>query len=356
MIGIIDYDLFTKSKGSKLYYPNLEVMKIYSYYKWDKAQFCRLIPPDEEIDTSSYELIYFCSNDIECVIPQSFRAQNVIYCGQAFGRGKYLPFKEELIDFTLPKISIYQDFLQKKYKEDGVKTADINKFLDASYSRTYIQNTILPLSPVKKNKKVILYDDIFFYDGWENVLDKIINKKPRSITYINPIICNNLDSFITIRKKPLISRSNEYILNLHYSNKELQQIVEEYKKFLLGDVLKTSKVYLSIGGAQKSQLAGVSDLLNKLNILYYFWSLDIPIKLKYIKPNIGSKHDYKEFFLQVERWSSLSNEKMINNPLRGFFKTKSKEQYEEILKYFPSSEYLFSTCYNNLKEGGYWRL
>ena len=46
----------------------------------------------------------------------------------------------------------------------------------------------------------------------------------------------------------------------------------------------------------------------------------------------------------------------MNNPLRGFFKGESKKQYEEILKYFPNNEYLFSTCFNKLSEGGYWRL
>ena len=183
MIGLVDRDLFVKSTDTKLYYPNLEIMKLYNYHKVESGRFCRLISPFEEINASSYDEIYFCSNDIECNIPVQFRAPNVKFCGQAFGRGKYIPFKDELIDFVLPKISIYQEFLQKKYKEDGVKTKEINKFLDASYSRTYIQNVILPISPIKKNKRVILYDDIFFYDNWEKVIDKIIEKKPITIIF-----------------------------------------------------------------------------------------------------------------------------------------------------------------------------
>ena len=356
MIGLVDRDLFVKSTDTKLYYPNLEIMKLYNYHKVESGRFCRLISPFEEINASSYDEIYFCSNDIECNIPVQFRAPNVKFCGQAFGRGKYIPFKDELIDFVLPKISIYQEFLQKKYKEDGIKTKEINKFLDASYSRTYIQNVILPISPIKKNKRVILYDDIFFYNDWEKVIERIESKKPKTIIYINPIVCNTIEEFIIMRKKQIISRSNEFILNFHYSNKELKQVIDENKNFLLGDILKTSSVYLPIGGAHKSQLACIADLFDKLNILYYFWSLGIPIKLKYIKPNIGTKHDYKEFLQQVERWSCAFNEKTLNNPLRGFFKTKSKEQYEEILKYFSNSSYMFSTCFNDLKEGGYWRL
>ena len=115
-------------------------------------------------------------------------------------------------------------------------------------------------------------------------------------------------------------------------------------------------MFLPIGGAQKSQLASVNDLFDKLNLLYYCWSLGLPVKLKYIKPNIGTKHDYKELFQKVEKWSSSFNDKTMNNPLRGFFKGESKKQYEEILKYFPNNEYLFSTCFNKLSEGGYWRL
>ena len=59
MIGLVDYDLFTKSVNQKLYFPNLEVMKLYSYYKNEKGGFCRLISPFEKIDIASYEKIYF---------------------------------------------------------------------------------------------------------------------------------------------------------------------------------------------------------------------------------------------------------------------------------------------------------
>ena len=356
MIGLVDYDLFTKSINQKLYFPNLEIMKLYNYYKNEKGDFCRLISPFEKIDIASYEKIYFCSNDIECEIPTVFRGSNIEFCGQAFGRGKYIPFQNELIDFMLPKIAIYQDFLQKKYKEDGVKSTDINRFLDSSYSRTYINGNILPLSPIRKGKRVILYDDIFFYDSWENVIDKIIEKKPITIIFINPIICSTIQEFIAMRNKSAVSRSNEFIWNFHYSDKEFKRVIDENKNILLGDIFKTTKVYLPIGGAQKSQLASVNDLFNKLNLLYYCWNLGLPVKLKYIKPNIGTKHDYKELFQKVEKWSSSFNDKTMNNPLRGFFKGESKKQYEEILKYFPNNEYLFSICFNKLSEGGYWRL
>ena len=118
MSGLVDYDLWENS-STRLYVPNLEIMKLATYYKLEKRHFCRLISP-EETELVGYDKIYFFSEQSECQVPEAFkRFENIEYGGLAFTRGKYKPFENEIIDYTLPKTFIYKDFLQTKYA-DGI--------------------------------------------------------------------------------------------------------------------------------------------------------------------------------------------------------------------------------------------
>ena len=57
MIGLVDFDLLTRSSKS-LYIPNLEIMKLATYYKTEEKQFCRLMSL-EETELNTYDKITF---------------------------------------------------------------------------------------------------------------------------------------------------------------------------------------------------------------------------------------------------------------------------------------------------------
>ena len=59
MIGLVDYDLQTTSLVG-LVPPNIEIMKLATYYKNEENTFCRLIDLKEQ-ELSSYDKIYFFS-------------------------------------------------------------------------------------------------------------------------------------------------------------------------------------------------------------------------------------------------------------------------------------------------------
>ena len=115
MIGLVDIDL-QQSTSINLCPPNLEIMKLATYYKTEENLFCRLINLDET-ELTSYEKIYlFSEAESQPQIPEAFlRARNVIYGGTAFTNGIYKPFENELIDYTIPKTYIYKPFLADKY-------------------------------------------------------------------------------------------------------------------------------------------------------------------------------------------------------------------------------------------------
>ena len=93
MIGLVDLQLQSWDKP-QLCPPNLEIMKLATYYKQEENKFCRLINLDET-EFGGYEKIYIFSESKEFVkVPDALkRAPNVIYGGTAFTNGKYIPFE-----------------------------------------------------------------------------------------------------------------------------------------------------------------------------------------------------------------------------------------------------------------------
>lgn len=106
MIGLVDLNFQTAE--STLPPPNLEIMKLAEYYKREENMFCRIINLDET-ELSGYERIYVFSENDGCItVPEAFRrASNIIYGGSAFTNKIYVPFENELIDYTIPRANIY---------------------------------------------------------------------------------------------------------------------------------------------------------------------------------------------------------------------------------------------------------
>ena len=106
-MGLVDLQLQSWDKP-QLCPPNLEIMKLATYYKQEENKFCRLINLDES-ELSNYEKIYIFSESKNFItVPEAFKkATNVIYGGTAFTNNKYVPFTNKIIDYTIPTPGIY---------------------------------------------------------------------------------------------------------------------------------------------------------------------------------------------------------------------------------------------------------
>ena len=359
MIGLVDYD-YSSTKSRTNLIPNLEIMKLAEYYKLEKNEHCRLLSL-EEADVSNYDKIYFFSEShVQPQIPEAYlRASQVIYGGTAFTKGKYIPFENELIDYTLPKPNIYTDSLKIKYNE-GVKANIISGFLDNSYYRWYGKER-LPIPPIMSNKRIILYDRDFFYPDWREILKEIIARKPSSIFRIHPIVCHKLSDFFEARNFPKLQRSNNYILDLNIPLTEVYYMINKYKKYFLADITKFSNVYLPLGGSYFTCFQYYKDMVYKLNLLYCFWSSNIPIKIWYEPPFIGYNNPLKNLSEKIETWANLSSAAnrtcTINE--RIFRKTKESIWIKErdlLLKFHPTAQDLFDQSYEKVSKGGRWRI
>ena len=138
MIGLVDYDFYSSTSVTKLI-PNIEIMKLATYYKAEKNTFCRLIDLGEE-ELTIYDKIYFFSESEKPIeVHSAFKkADNIIFGGTSFTK-QYLPFEDEIIDYTIPRPIIYKEILKKKYA-DGIKSNIISHTLDDSYYRMFAGN------------------------------------------------------------------------------------------------------------------------------------------------------------------------------------------------------------------------
>lgn len=360
MIGLLDYDWCVSNKTSVLL-PNLEIMKLATYYTKEEKQFCRLLTLHEK-ELNNYDKIYFFSEKHKNLeIPKNFLQQdNVIFGGTALTKGKYIPFENEIIDYTIPKPSIYKEFLKQKYN-NGVKSKVIGHVLDDTYYRNYAGKNKLPLPAIIPKKRVFLYDRDFFYQDWQETLDTIISHAPASIVRLHPVHCHTLTEYFTLRNYPKFSRLNDIVLDLKIPTSEIPYMLSKYKKHFLADILKTSNVYITLGGSLPSKEKYFKDFIYKLNFLYSFWSKGILLRIKFEEPDYGYDNPLYNISKLIDKIFNISYEERKDNILNERIEKKQKNnlyipERDLLLKAYPSAKDLFYQSFNIVLNRGYWLL
>lgn len=350
MIGLIDPSFTWHNKKAEV--PNLEIMKLATYYRLEEKEPCHLILPGES--TAGYDKIY-CYSEFSNEVPQEVRAaKNIIYGGPAFTGGAYVPFENFKIDFTQPRTTIYNDY----FKQCNFTPEKIMKILDGIYYRMYAGEEKLPTTTITSGNRVYIYDANIFVKDWQDIVGYLESKKPSSIRTIHPITCTTMSQYMALRNFAKLSRGNDVYLNLPVKKEEYGFFFKEYERYLLGDILKSTAVYIPFGGEKLTYTDYYKDLIKALNILYSYWARGIPIKLKYIRPSFHRLTKINDLSIFIERWSSLSNDNDLNRSIKDkFYKTPRPEklQYEEMIRWYPGSKNLFIQNFNALRAKKYWR-
>ena len=263
--------------------------------------------------------------------------------------------------YTIAKPTIYKDFLKDQYNA-GIKAKVIEHVLDDSYYRIFLQNKPLPIPPIRAKKRVFIYDRNFFKEGWQDIFDKISERKPSSIYCIHPIICKTLTDFISIRSFNKLARSNTIILDLNIPLDEVYYLLKSYKNLFLADIVKTTPVAIFLGGSFPTSFQYYKDFIYKMNLLYSFWSKGIELKIKYDYPKIGFNNPIENLEIAIESWTN-GNGKYERTLEDKITKHLSKEQIQILdkekqllLKFHPEIKDLFTQNFNMLQKGGYWRI
>ena len=360
MIGLVDLQLQSWDK-LQLCPPNLEIMKLATYYQAEENKFCRLINLDET-ELGGYEKVYVFSESKDFVtVPEAFkRASNVVYGGTAFTNGVYIPFENKLIDYTLPRTRIYAQFLKDK-REAGINDKEIGRLLDNTYYRWHAGNEVLPLPSIQKRHRIYIYDRDFFQEGWRNIIDRIMNRHPSSINFIHPAHYKKISDFLEVRENSLIAKGNDAYLDLQIPLKETPILMKHYKNRLLAVINQSSQIYLSLGGSFHYKTDYLKDIIYKLNLLYVFWSCNIPLKIKYEEPSLGCYSPIPDISKLISTWSQgeTCNYKSIIDRIPKDKKLTEirpeREQLKIILDRYPNSETLFRQTTETAKQGGFWK-
>lgn len=359
MIGLVDYDFLTSSSKTSII-PNLEIMKLAAYYRKEENEFCRLLTLEENQDLNTYNKIYFFSEqNVQPKIPPIFlKAENVLFGGTSF-TNNYVPFKNSIIDYTLPSVQIYKELLKQKYN-DGIKTSVIEHVLDNSYYRMYAGDNKLPIPPIRKNKQVYIFDKQFFIGEWEKIITDITERHPSTIKCIHPIICKTLSDYLKVRNYPSVSRANIIILDLNVPSDEITIMLNKYKNQFLADITYHSNVCLPIGGDYKSKTLYYKDFIYKINLLYSFWSKGIPINIFVRQCSPGFVNPIINLEIALS-YINFQNKKHFDYTLQDKIPKKKKnnilaDEYNELIKFYPDAKDLFTQSFNQLKLKGVWRL
>lgn len=360
MIGLVDLQLQQWQKPS-LCPPNLEIMKLASYYQREENKFCRIIGLDET-ELGGYDKVYVFSESKDFItVPEAFRrASNVIYGGTAFTNGIYIPFKEKLIDYQFARPNIYKEFLSMKYNE-GIRAKEINKLLDNSYYRWHAGEEELPIPSIQKRHRIYIYDINFFQDGWQQVINKILARNPSSINFIHPAHYKKISDFLLVRENGLIAKSNDVFLDLNIPLKETNILMKHYKNRLQAVIVPNAQIYLPLGGSFQYQNEYYKDIIYKLNLLYVFWSCGLHLKMKYEEPSLGYYNSIADISKLIATWTqgeTCYSKSIIDRIPKDKNLSEirpEREQLEIILKKYPSKATLFRQTKETVKQGGFWR-
>lgn len=355
MIGIYDYDFTLRGKGRGLPPPSIEAMKMATYLKRYEKKPYRLLTSLEQI--LNCEKVYFFTNQIVEEIPtEVFFYDNIEFYGEYMSE-----VLSPLIQHMAPDVSLYKEEIQKRIAEDKVSSAKALSFLDSIYYQAKINGETLPVPPMSSKKKIYIYDKDFlgYEDCWE-ILDKIIEKRPSTIHMTEMIQCHTMKQFLFLREEyEKVSRANKIALDYFVPLHQLEVYFGKYKMKLLGEITKNSSVYIYLGKCYGAQAYNntfyVKNILYCLNLLFSYYSRNIPIMAEIYYPKFEEDNPYIEIYKAIKSWANNEDWDII---LQDSFRTKlQKEKLKQLLDKHPIMKPFFSYSKNKLKDTrGIWRI
>lgn len=356
MIGIYDWD-FSCYKGKGLSTPSIEAMKMATYVKRYEKKPCRLLDSLEQI--LNCEKVYFFSNKVvDDLPPDVFFYDNVEFYGN------YLAEQiSPLIQHMPPYVDLYKDHIQKKIADKRVSPTKALTFLESIYYQAKVEgeDKTLPLPPFPSQRRVYIYDRDFlaYEDCWE-ILDSIIEKKPTSIYMTEMIQCHTIKQFLYLREEyERVSRSNKIALDYFVPLHQLEVYFGKYKMKLLGEITTNSSIYIYLGKSYGAQAYNntfyVKNILYCLNLLFSYYSRNIPVMAEIYYPKFEEDNPYLEIYKAIKAWANNDD---WDVELQTSFRTKiQKEKLKQLLEKHPIMKPFFSYSKNKLKETrGIWRI
>lgn len=333
-------------------------MKLAEYLKKEKNIPCRIILPDEK-NVNLYEKIYYCSDIIEKIPGFLYECNKLEFIGEAYDD---FDFDDELIDYMIPRPEIYKEYLRTYCANGKVPLREIETFLDATYYQVWDEiGDQLPIPPIKKGKRIYLYDTKLIRDGIDEVFQEISERSPRTIKTIYPIRVKNFQQFLLVKEElSELSETIDFIFDSSFSLFDLKNEIEKYQEELRAYIGYSTNFFIPFGGLKgvaNTEIGYSRDLFRALDVIYTFWSFNIPVKLKYIEPALGKNNTQERLHKYIEKWSiNISTKKGRDAAIdRKGISKEIQESCHRISLLMPRSHDFFVQTYNNIKKRGKWK-
>lgn len=331
-------------------------LKISSYYKrYEKNENVFLIKDLKSIE--KYDKVYFVSNKILEEIPQEVLvAPNVLFYGE------YLPDDiPELYHHMIPDVTLYNETVQRLLTEEKITTERALTFLSSSYYQAKVGDTYIPIPPIEPRARIYVYDKDFLAqpDCW-NIFDRIIERKPASIFFVEPLRCHTIKQFLHLREEyERVSRQNKIILDYFVPYDDFDLYFGKYKLKLLGEITTSSHISIYLGKNYKSDVYSemfyIHNIFYCLNLLFSYYSRNIPIFTEIYYPPNQPLTIYTEIYKVIRAWVNSSDKDKTFGEC--FWTKKQKKILKQLLDKNPTFEAFLPKSKNKLKNTrGIWRI
>lgn len=317
VVGLLDQDALLYPHSFR---PNLEVMKLSTFYK-NKKEIVRLVM--DARTTDQYSKVFLRKNKIDNSYPDTLLCKpNIAFGGLAFTDNKYKPLSEE-IENCLPDISIY-DKLIPNLKMGRIQKADFK----GSHLRLSTDGKTCNVDYDKFlfNGNAIIHDNnLFDLEGsYDALLD--ISKKYLIMTRYGPQMKKNeIEKWLNNIR--FYKNSTKFVVKDNLSNYEFKQLVE--MSYLLNFNFGTLPI--------KNEVALLDEIEQTVRRILYLKAYQYNNTLVYDKTSIFNYLGYKKYFAPLEGWSEGRT-----MSLNSFLGVRQKKEFEYIEKKRPILKSLFA--------------
>lgn len=226
-IGLLDQDALLYPKE---FIPNLEIMKLSSFYKKKRHYVTLILNPDK---TERYSKILLRKDKKDNIYLSNLLLQDKCsYGGLAFTNGIYAPMDLE-IENSVPDISIYNSYFRKF----SIKEKD---FREASFIRFSSNGKDCDLN----YKKGITGSNISFFFVYDpNIIEleepvKIFNSMNitsihQKVIFVSPQYTDNLENLKNWCTNRWLGAKNLIIYDRYLYNKDFKELCQESKNFIV---------------------------------------------------------------------------------------------------------------------------
>lgn len=351
MIGLVDCDLIS---GKKPVLPNLEIMKLYSYYKKQHA-LPELLITSENI--TSCQEIYVRKDWNDSFIPHKCSrfdgTKNI--GGYAITGGIYRPLDPK-IERATPNPNVYiQYFAREKVTFDEIN--NFKRFQRSTFLRLHGIDHF-PIQIVVSGAPVFIYDKILFQDGWQEKIDAILAREPSALCYPHNLTIPSMDIFEEVATRSMFRGSRELgecmIFNFMQTPTEIRKMIRDYGGVLRGYNRHSVGIPL-ISKKYKGKIHNVDammeNMINQLNVVFYFHNREITCRAVY---DSNTRNPHNEILYWIAKYTQ--DRRMWHVPMLTYCNTKVKDKdaLHRLVNSNKELSRLMSHSLHYIQKGGTW--